>query len=84
MPIPPDISRRVERLPCSVLALAIAESKRIIRGCAPLQRDINPSNISDGVKWKPPSQTTDGETIGHKQAAGNYPRELCSSVAVRG
>ena len=54
MPMPPDISRRVERLPCSPPALAIAGSKRIMRGCAPLQRDINPSDILDGVSVEAP------------------------------
>ena len=82
MPMPPDIARRVKGALCSITALAIAESKRIIRSCAPLQRDINTA-ICAAWKWTPPSQTIDGERIGHKQAASNCPSELCSSVAVR-
>ena len=84
MPAAPDIARRVEGAACSVSAPAIAGSKRIIRSCAPLRRDINPSDILDGVKWTPPSQTIDGEIIGQQQAASDYSLELCSSVAVRG
>lgn len=64
MPVAPDIARRVEGLPCRISRLLLRDRLALLQCSAPLKRDISPSDILDGVKWTPPSQTTDGEIIG--------------------